>query len=222
MNEFDEQVAAVSALSDRTRKTLYDFVRDQAEPVSRDAAAAALDLPRHQVKFHLDRLEEAGLLEADYVRLTGRSGPGAGRPAKVYRRASADVAVSVPQREYEFAAELMAGAISESITSGDSVQALLQKRSRAAGAALAERLPQDGDPLTGAGEVLTGLGYEPRLHGDTVEMANCPFHSLATEHTDLVCSLNHDLLDGFCACAGGLQASLDPAPHRCCVTLTRR
>jgi len=222
MSQFDEQVAAVSALSDRTRKALYDYVRDQAAPVSRDAAAAALDLPRHQAKFHLDRLEEAGLLEADYVRLTGRSGPGAGRPAKVYRRTSAEVAVSVPQREYELAAELMAGAISDSISSGDSVQALLQKRSRAAGAALAERLPRDADPLTGACEVLTELGYEPRLHGGTVEMANCPFHSLATEHTDLVCSLNHDLLGGFCACAGDLQASLDPAPDRCCVTLSRR
>src|SRR5699024_5449673 len=108
-----------------------------------------------------------------------------------------------------------------SITSGDSIQALLQKRSRAAVAALAARLPQDGDPLSGACEVLTQLGYEPRLRGYTVEMANCPFHSLATEHTDLVCSLNHDLLEGFCACAGGLQASLDPAPDRCCVTLSR-
>src|SRR5699024_6890284 len=126
------------------------------------------------------------------------------------------------QREYEFAAELMAGAIAESITSGDSVQTLLQQRSRAAGAALAERLPQAADPLTGACEVLTELGYEPRLQGETVEMANCPFHSLATEHTELVCTLNHDLLGGFCACAGGLQASLEPAPDRCCVTFTRR
>lgn len=220
MSEFDEQVAAVSALSDRTRKALYDYVRDQDAPISRDAAAAAVDIPRHQAKFHLDRLERAGLLVSDYVRLTGRTGPGAGRPAKVYRRAETDVAVSVPQREYEFAADLMAGAISDSIATGDSVQAVLQRRSRAAGIALAEQIAGASDPLAGACEVLSDLGYEPRMREGTIEMANCPFHSLASEHTDLVCSLNHDLLSGFCACAGGLQASLDPAPHRCCVTIS--
>lgn len=220
MSEFDERVAAVSALSDHTRKALYEFVRDQDEAVSRDAAAAALDIPRHQAKFHLDRLERAGLLVADYIRLTGRTGPGAGRPAKVYRRAEVDVTVSVPQREYQFAAELMAGAISDSIATGDSVQTVLQRRSHSAGVALAEQISSQNDPLAGATEVLTDLGYEPRLQDNTIEMANCPFHSLASEHTELVCSLNHDLLDGFCACAGGLRATLDPAPHRCCVTIS--
>ena len=73
-----------------------------------------MGLLRHQAKFHLDRLVEAGLLEADYVRLTGRSGPGAGRPAKVYRRADTEIAVSLPGREYALAGELMAEAITRS------------------------------------------------------------------------------------------------------------
>src|SRR5699024_6687102 len=144
----------------------------QPEPVGRDAAAAALDLPRHQAKFHLDRLESAGLLVADYVRLTGRTGPGAGRPAKVYSRSAGDVAVSVPQREYEFAAELMAGAIADSIRTGSSVQELLRRRSRAAGVQLAERITATADPLEGACEVLTELGYEPHVQEGVIEMAN--------------------------------------------------
>jgi len=81
------------------------------EPVSREDAAGALDMSRELAAFHLDRLVEAGLLEPEYRRRTGRSGPGAGRPATLYRRVSCEVAVSLPPRRYDLAADLMATAL---------------------------------------------------------------------------------------------------------------
>src|SRR5690606_38891806 len=60
--------------------------------------------------FHLDKLVDGGLLEAGSRRLTGRSGPGAGRPAKVYRRAAGERGVSVPARDYRTAAGVLAEA----------------------------------------------------------------------------------------------------------------
>lgn len=221
MADFEQDVTAVGALADATRRALYDYVCGQSAPVGRDAAAAALDLPRHQAKFHLDRLTEVGLLTADYVRLTGKSGPGAGRPSKVYRRAHTEVSVELPQRQYQLAAELMAGAIQDSISQGIGVGEALRFRSRQAGADLAASIPPGVDPLPQAAEKLAALGYEPRDDQGRLTMANCPFHALAAEHTELVCGLNHELLDRFCACAGGLNAELDPQPGRCCVTISR-
>lgn len=97
------QISAIAALDEPSRRRLYDYVVRQPEPVSRDEAAAALELPRSTVAFHLDRLVENDLLGVEYQRLTGRSGPGAGRPAKRHRRSDQHVAVALPQRCYDLA-----------------------------------------------------------------------------------------------------------------------
>src|SRR5688500_8556513 len=83
------------ALCEPARRDLYFFVADHGGWVSRDEAAAGVGLRRGLVAHHLDRLAEDGLLETTYRRLTGRSGPGAGRPAKLYRRADATFELSI-------------------------------------------------------------------------------------------------------------------------------
>src|SRR5215471_6087707 len=119
--------AGIGALADPVRRELYRFVCAQPAPVSRDQAADAVGVPHHQAKFHLDRLTAEGLLESDYARLTGRSGPGAGRTSKLYRRAGRDIAVSLPQREYELAGRLMATAIARSASTGEPVVEVLNR-----------------------------------------------------------------------------------------------
>ena len=81
-----EDLTAVGLLQEPIRRRLYEWVIDQPQPVGRDAAATAAGINRSLAAFHLDRLTEAGLLKASYRRLSGRSGPGAGRPARVYER----------------------------------------------------------------------------------------------------------------------------------------
>ena len=106
------------------RRRLYEVVRERAEPVGRDEAAAAAGVGRALAVYHLDKLVEAGLLTASYQRPPGRSGPGAGRPAKLYTRSDREFAVTVPPREYELAARLLVQAV-ESDPSGQSRAALL-------------------------------------------------------------------------------------------------
>nr|WP_246402150.1 helix-turn-helix domain-containing protein [Jiangella mangrovi] len=214
-------------MADDTRRELYLYVCAQPGPVGRDQAAAALELPRHQAKFHLDRLEEAGLLEAEYARLTGRTGPGAGRPAKLYRRAAERVAVSLPDRRYELAADLMARAISDAAATGAPVGEALTRVAREHGRRLAgaATTPKTTDPdhaLHLAADTLSENGYEPRRQDHTVVLANCPFHPLAQTHTELVCGMNHALLAALAdeLAPGTLEARLDPAEGRCCVLLT--
>lgn len=226
MGSREHQISAVAALDEPTRRQLYDYVVHQAEPVSRDDAATALELPRTTAAFHLDRLVDEKLLDVIYQRRTGRTGPGAGRPAKLYRRSDQHVAVSLPQRRYELAGRLLSGALVHAERSGDSPRAMLDQHAYELGRQLGEAAQNatgDGDARGAALQVLATHGFEPRLDGDRVTLANCPFHALAQEYTDLVCGMNLSLLDGLLDGVGttGLTARLDPSPPFCCVRLDR-
>ncbi|HJT03290.1 MAG TPA: helix-turn-helix domain-containing protein [Pseudonocardiaceae bacterium] len=223
MESREAQISAVAALDEPTRRQLYDYVVHQPEPVSRDDAAAALELPRTTAAFHLDRLVDEKLLDVVYQRRTGRTGPGAGRPAKLYRRSDQHVAVSLPQRRYELAGRLLSGALAHAERSGESPRAILNQRAYELGKQLGEAAQStgDGDARNAALEVLETYGFEPRLDGGRVTLANCPFHGLAQDYTDLVCGMNLSLLDGLLDGLGttGLTARLDPSPPFCCVRL---
>ncbi|MCR6483904.1 helix-turn-helix domain-containing protein [Amycolatopsis sp. OK19-0408] len=208
-------LAAVAALDEPTRRRLYEHVVRQPEPVSRDDVAEALAVPRATVAFHLDRLvAEQLLVVVGHERRSGRSGPGAGRPAKLYRRSDRHVSVSLPERQYELAGELLADAVEEADETGRSPREILGRRAREHGAELA----------AGASDVLGPLeehGFEPRVEGGEVLLGNCPFQRLARTHTRLVCEMNLGLLEGMLAGVGecGLRARLDPRPGLCCVRL---
>ena len=118
----DDPIDAVAALAEPTRRALYDLVAASTEAVGRDDAAAASGISRELAAFHLDRLVEAGLLQTEFRRRSGRTGPGAGRPAKLYRRAARDITVSLPARQYERAADLMATAL-QRLPGGSGIEA---------------------------------------------------------------------------------------------------
>ncbi|MGH3967859.1 MAG: helix-turn-helix transcriptional regulator [Mycobacterium sp.] len=226
MDDLQRDAAGIGSLADPVRRQLYQFVCAQPTPVSRDQAARAVGIARHQAKFHLDRLAAEGLLECEYARLTGRSGPGAGRPAKLYRRARRDIAVSLPQREYELAGRLMADAIAESAQTGGPAVEVLYRIARDYGRSIAEatdRRPLDAESaLHLATQVLRQHGYEPRRADDEFYLANCPFHALAQNQTELACGMNHALIAGVAEALAPYSphTRLHPRPGQCCVVLT--
>lgn len=224
MTAFTDNVSGIGLLADPLRREIYLYVCSQPTAVGRDETADALDIAHHKAKFHLDKLEELGLLDSEFARLTGRTGPGAGRPAKLYRRTPQEIAVSLPGREYELAGKLMADAIAASAASGESVIEALHReaadRGRAWGRTAMESQPRR-KALDIASDALAEHGYEPRSVGTSVELANCPFHSLASEHAEMVCGMNLALVDGLVdeVDSVGLRCSLQPAEGRCCVVL---
>ena len=222
----DDELMAIGALQEPVRRSLYRFVAGQRRDVSRDEAAQGVGIQRPLAAFHLDKLVEAGLLDVTFRRLTGRTGPGAGRPAKLYRRSSSEHSVSLPPRTYDLAARLLAEAVEES---GDgpareSVTKVGRRFGRELGeqvaANLAGRAGRDRR-MAALAEALEAYGYEPRREGRALRLANCPFHSLSESHRELVCGMNHSLLAGVLdGMAGGdLEARPDPRPGECCVTL---
>jgi predicted ArsR family transcriptional regulator len=213
---------AVALLDEPVRRRLYEWVGAQPAAVGRDEAAKALGITRALAAFHLDRLARAGLLDTEYRRLTGRSGPGAGRPAKLYRRSALEVEVSLPQRRYGLAAELFARALENEPRGrpGNRLDGVAHE----AGVALGEtrRARSSRSPRARVLRVLTDSGYEPVAGEDgTIRLRNCPFHALVAQHRDLTCGMNLSLTRGIVDGLGatGYEPELDPQPGWCCVVL---
>ncbi len=225
------QIAHLALLDEPARRALYLHVARQRSAVSRDQAAAAVGISRALAAFHLDKLVEGGLLETEFRRLSGRTGPGAGRPAKLYRRSARQLAVSLPPRSYGLAAGMFAEALERS---GPKPRQALARVAGALGLALGEETARRAGPRPGRDRLLEAttaglesLGFEPeRGPGGDICLRNCPFHALTERHRDLVCAMNLALMEGFVSGVGegarGLRAVLDPQPGMCCVVLRRR
>lgn len=229
--DFADRVAGLAALADPIRRELYLFVAAEPEPVSRDRAAAGVAVARHTAKFHLDKLVEQGLLDTEFQRLSGRQGPGAGRPTKLYRRSGRELSVTLPARRYDLAGHLLARAVDNSALAGTPVLDAVHAAAAACGHTLGQQVRRNMDPQPGpeqrvwaACTVLNAHGYEPRREDSTITLANCPFDTLARAHTELICGMNLALLEAVADGVGDgtLTARLDPADDRCCVVLDTR
>ncbi|MBX3088364.1 MAG: helix-turn-helix domain-containing protein [Cryobacterium sp.] len=210
-------MAAVAAISDPQRRALFDFVCRSEDAVSREDASSALGMPRSTAAFHLDRLAEEGMLEVEFRRLSGRTGPGAGRPSKLYRRAAREISVTFPARRYELAGDLLAAAVEESDSTGEPVREVLTRVAADTG----RRIGEDSGDLDAA---LESCGYGPRFEGGgKVVLTNCPFHQLARSHADIICHANCALLEGMAEGAGEDPSMIRfVAPNGgCCVEIAR-
>ena len=198
--------------------------------VSRDEAATGVGVARHTAKFHLDKLVDEGLLATEYRRRTDRQGPGAGRPAKLYRPSAAEIAVSLPERHYEFAGRLLAEAVTRAETGGTAVGEAVRAVSSEAGRRLGESSSGrgrrgDAGALESLVAVLASCGFEPHVAPGrgprTVVLRNCPFHRLAQTHPGLVCGMNQAFVSGVVDGLGAarLTARLEPGADRCCVLI---
>jgi predicted ArsR family transcriptional regulator len=225
---FVDRIHGVAALDHPVTQSVYRLLAERDE-LSRDGAAEALDLARSVAAFHLDKLVDAGLADVRFERLTGRSGPGAGRTAKVYRRSDTEIGVSLPERRYDLAGGLLAEAVERSSHDGEPVARALHRAATEAGRRIGEAARVAVSRRSGRAkrrDAVVGMlerhGYEPHLRGGEVVLTNCPFHALAEQHRDLVCGMNLELLSGIIDGADGadeLEARLAPQPGYCCVRM---
>ena len=209
-----DAAAVIAALADPSRRELYRIIQAGAEPLGRDELAERMGLPRTTVAFHLDRLVEVGALTAAFVRRSGRTGPGAGRPAKFYSLATDEVTASVPPRRYDLVGDVLAAAMEESDRTGAPVRDCLIAVATGRG----HELGGAGAPLI---DTLAGIGYEPAAEGDGgYVLTNCPFHRLASRHTGLICSANTAFVRGIAdESAEKREVWLEPAVGNCCVRI---
>lgn len=210
------RVAALASLTDAKRLQLFEWVARQGRAVGREEAAEAAGIPRSTVSFHLDRLVQDGLLAVEFHKPPGRTGPGSGRPAKMYRTIAGEVGASVPDRNYDLAGELLATAIETSQSGGEPAAVALRQAAYRKG----EELARGKESIEG---FLIAAGYRPEPDGDGgFLLANCPFHRLSQAHAGVVCSMNGAFLQGAAAGCGiaGERVAEDGHPGHCCARIT--
>lgn len=191
--------------------------------MGREEVASAFGISRSLAAFHLDKLLDHRLLEARYRRLSGRSGPGAGRPSKMYRPAG-EIQIRIPPRDYELAARLLVDASRRGRRGA--------KKALAASAFEAGRsIGRARRPTRDASDTLqlrrrlrrtlADHGYEPYASGGEVRLRNCPFHALAEDYRDTICPMNLSLIEGILDAMG--SRSFEAIPQRtrgeCCVVI---
>jgi predicted ArsR family transcriptional regulator len=219
------QIAAIASLDEPVRRELYLYVAGRGREVGRDEAARALRIARALAAFHLDKLVELGLLDAAFRRLSGRQGPGAGRPAKLYRRSTRQLEITLPQRRYELAGRLLARAFAAQRSPAS--RRVLERAARDLGKTLGQEARgrgrrRTGEPLAAALAALNACGFEPARENGEVRLRNCPFVALASEARVVVCAMNLALVQGLVAGAGTRRVRARSAPQAgaCCVALT--
>lgn len=222
---------ALQLLAEPTRRALFQACRRAGTPLTREELATTVGISRRLAAFHLDVLAEAGLLTVDFARPAGRTGPGAGRPAKRYTAADVDLELSVPPRRYEVAARVLARGLATATERGtDALQTTFEvAHEEGERVGRLRRTPgrKSASATTdAAAEVLTDLGYEPQRESRScVHLCNCPFDSVVEVATDVVCGLNQRFVSGVLDGLDGhrsVHADLEPAPDRCCVVVRSR
>jgi len=165
------------------------YVRGSRTPVSADDAAAALGVHRSVARNWLERLFRAGLLETSFARRSGRSGPGAGRPAKLYAAAPEQQALEFPPRRFP---TLVARLLDEIPASGR--EQALRRAGEGFGRDLAlaaglEPTARLEDALEHVCAAVRSLGFQAaldRVEGDTavISTPTCPLRPLVVERLD--------------------------------------
>jgi predicted ArsR family transcriptional regulator len=179
----------LEAVGDRGLRAALTYALAQARPVTADELAGAQGIHRNVARSRLERLADAGLLARDYERRTGRTGPGAGRPAKTYAVTPHVRSIEYPRRSYEKLFGLLVDALPARSRRG---------RLRALGSGFAYELLRSvrirpaRTLATGAERVCAALrevGFHAAVAevGDgtaVIETATCPLRPLVLERID--------------------------------------
>jgi predicted ArsR family transcriptional regulator len=228
MKNLDRDVKRLAILNDELRRAMYLFVRRRPHGANRVEVAEEFGVAPKLAAFHLDRLAGEQMLGFHYARPPGRTGPGAGRPAKVYEATDTELEVSLPERRYDLVGNLLVDSIA---AAGAPAVERAKSVAYEAGMAIGKREreqrhlrpPGAERALSVAAGVLEEYGFEPSRDENEVSLKNCPFHALAQHAPGLVCEMNQGFCEGVMRGLGNenVRVDLEPTEGQCCVRLRR-
>lgn len=215
-----------AALGDPTRRAIYIAVRESAEPLTTSNIATLFDIHPNVARHHLDRLAIEGYVRVSSTHLPRTGGPGAGRPAKAYEATQKEVSVHFAPRRFEMLVELLMRVLDE--VSDQNLSSVAEAIGRQYGKEIAAEIGAPTDvgydaAIQSVATAMTGLGFamDPDLSGQQLLTSHCPFGEAATNHPEVVCSLDRGIVSGlFGALAVGCEPVLIPhaQPDADCVT----
>lgn len=204
-----------SSLGDPTRRAIYIAVRESPDPLTTSKVATVFDIHPNVARHHLDKLAEDGYLQVSHERKT--RGPGAGRPAKTYEATSKEVSVHFAPRRFEMLTEMLFEVLEE--VGPPNVADVAEKVGRSYGKRLAQEIGAPHDPgydeaVQAVATAMTGLGFnvDPDVEGQRLLTSHCPFGETATNHPEVICSLDRGIVAGL---FGALSVPCNPVvfPH---------
>lgn len=180
-------------LAQRTRADIFSWLVEQRAPASTEAIAGALELHPNGVRRHLERMQEAGLLERS--RSKGRRG----RPGDLWSVAPGAAPTGEPPTGYADLARWLARAIPP----GRNRLREVEKAGRDIGRELAPD-GHPGDPVEGFRQAFASLGFSPELEmrgedGFVCRLENCPYRASVMENQEVVCALHKGITSGLLA-----------------------
>jgi predicted ArsR family transcriptional regulator len=216
-NTLDSRISDLtSSLGDPTRRAIYIAIRESAEPITTSKVAELFDIHPNVARHHLDRLADDGYLKVSQVRRGG--GPGAGRPAKTYESTNMEVSVHFAPRRFEMLTEMLFKVLEE--VAPPNVSEIAEQVGRTYGRELAAEIGAPNDPgydeaVQAVASAMTGLGFsvDPDVEGQRLLTSHCPFGETATNHPDVICSLDRGIVAGL---FGALSVPCNPVvfPHQ--------
>lgn len=206
----------LAGVGDPELRAAFAYALAEAHPVTADDLAGAHGLHRNVARSRLERLAETGLLSRGYERRTGRSGPGAGRPAKTYSVAPHLRSIEFPQRHFEKIVALLVDTLPKRTR---------RRRLRDVGLAFADEIPRRGrlrpaKTPAAAAERISGLagslGFQTTVTEVTtdrvvLETPMCPLRPLVREN-DEAAEIDRGMWTGLCAHA---LEDVDPGQIEC-------
>lgn len=214
---FESRISDLTAsLGDPTRRAIYIAVRESVDPMTTSKVASLFDIHPNVARHHLDRLADDGYLRVSHLRRSG--GPGAGRPAKAYEPTNKEVSVHFAPRRFEMLTEMLFEVLEE--ISPPDVSEVAERVGRNYGSRLAEEIGAPDDPgydeaVQAVASAMTGLGFsvDPDIEGQRLLTSHCPFGETATNHPEVICSLDRGIVAGL---FGALSVPCNPVvfPHQ--------
>jgi predicted ArsR family transcriptional regulator len=179
----------LEAVGDPELRRALLFARSRPRPVTADELAAAESIHRNVARTRLERLVDAGLLAPGFERRTGRTGPGAGRPAKTYAVEPSLEPIEFPARRLEMLLALLVDAVPPGGRAkklrevGDGFGLRLARSARVGSTA------SPGRALDAVCRALARLGYQATVehvdeHSALIATPTCPVRPLVRAHAD--------------------------------------
>lgn len=223
---FDERIGDItSALGDPTRRAIYIAVREAADPLTSSHIADLFNLHPNVARHHLDKLATDGYLDIDRRRPSGKSGPGAGRPAKCYTPSGKGIDLHFPTRRNNLLVELLVRIVERS--GAKDISGIAESVGREYGQELADQIgsPEDAEYETAVkaiAKAMTGLGFvmsaDPKA--GRLLTSSCPFGEAASNHPEVMCSLDKGLVTGlFAGMSQPCEPEMHPHPEDNCITV---
>ena len=214
---FDKEISELTgSLGDATRRGIYISIREAADPVTASETSELFDIHPNVARHHLDRLVTGGYLQVTRKRPNGRSGPGAGRPAKYYEATQKQVQVQFPGRRYELLSELLAQVLERVAPETAAKAAEEVGREYGAQLALEVGLPDDAGyqgAVEAVAKAMMGAGFHTTVvDGNKLITSLCPFGMTAINHPKFVCRLDEGIVNGLMD-AINVKTSASVTPH---------